>query len=143
MTESMTDQVLGLAKLVGISISDENLPEVANRFSSLMAELNSLTEMDLADIQPVSVFPDEDQPLWAFTLGSTVVAPGDGVIERVGGRLTSLECGIIVYGVPEGTMCRKAGLIWGIPGKDVNVSSECPLGFTRIHIALPGVKCTS
>jgi len=62
MTESMTDQVRGLAKLVGISISEEDLPEVSNRFSSLMTELNGLTEMDLADIQPVSVFPDEDEP---------------------------------------------------------------------------------
>ncbi len=62
MTESMTDQVRGLARLVGISISEKELPEVANRFLSLMTELNSLTEMDLADIQPVSVFPDEDGP---------------------------------------------------------------------------------
>ena len=62
MIESMTDQVRGLAKLVGISISEEDLPEVANRFLSLMTELNGLTEMDLADIQPVSVFPDEDEP---------------------------------------------------------------------------------
>jgi hypothetical protein len=62
MTESMTDQVRGLAMLVGISISEEDLPEVASRFLSLMTELNGLTEMDLADIQPVSVFPDEDRP---------------------------------------------------------------------------------
>ncbi len=62
MTESMTDQVRGLAKLVGISISEEDLPEVANRFQSLMTELSSLTEIDLSDIQPVSVFPDEDGP---------------------------------------------------------------------------------
>ena len=62
MTESMTDQVRGLAMLVGVSISEEDLPEVANRFLSLMTELNGLTEMDLADIQPVSVFPDEDRP---------------------------------------------------------------------------------
>ena len=62
MTESMTDQIRGLARLVGISISEEDLPEVANRFLSLMTELNGLTEMDLAEIQPVSVFPDEDEP---------------------------------------------------------------------------------
>ncbi len=62
MTESITDQVRGLAKLVGIAISEEDLPEVANRFTSLMAELNSLTEMDLSDIQPVSVFADDDEP---------------------------------------------------------------------------------
>ena len=62
MTESMTDQVRGLARLVGIPISEEDLPEVASRFLSLMTELNGLTEMDLADIQPVSVLPDEDRP---------------------------------------------------------------------------------
>ena len=62
MTESMRDQVTGLAELVGIAISDEDLPEVTNRFQSLMTELNSLTDMDLSDIQPVSVFPDDDAP---------------------------------------------------------------------------------
>ena len=62
MTESMTDQARGLAWLVGISISEEDLPEGASRVLSLMTELNGLTEMDLADIQPVSVFPDEDGP---------------------------------------------------------------------------------
>ena len=35
---------------------------MANRFLSLMTELNSLTEMNLTDIQPVSVFPDEGGP---------------------------------------------------------------------------------
>jgi hypothetical protein len=47
--------------LVGISITEQDLPEVTNRFSSLMAELNTLNELDLADIQPVSVFPDENE----------------------------------------------------------------------------------
>ncbi|MBQ12052.1 MAG: hypothetical protein CMJ45_10950 [Planctomyces sp.] len=60
MTESTPDQIRALASLVGISISEQDLPEVTNRFQSLMAELNTLNELDLADIQPVSVFPDED-----------------------------------------------------------------------------------
>ena len=59
MFDSITDQVLGLARLVGISISEEDLPEVANRFSSLMTELDTLTEIELSAIQPESVFPDE------------------------------------------------------------------------------------
>tara|TARA_B100000809_G_C14787462_1_gene405336 strand:- start:96 stop:290 length:195 start_codon:yes stop_codon:yes gene_type:complete len=59
MTESTPDQVRALASLVGISITEQDLPEVTNRFSSLMAELNTLNELDLADIQPVSVFPDD------------------------------------------------------------------------------------
>ena len=62
MTESMTEQVRGLARLVGISIAEEELPEVASRFLSLMTELDGLTELDLSDIQPVSVFPDESEP---------------------------------------------------------------------------------
>ena len=59
MTESTTDQIRALARLVGISITEQDLPEVTNRFQSLITELNTLTELDLADIQPVSVFPDE------------------------------------------------------------------------------------
>ena len=62
MTESITDQVLGLARLVGISIAEQELPEVASRFLSLMTELEGLTQLDLSDVQPVSVFPDEDGP---------------------------------------------------------------------------------
>ena len=62
MTESTLDQVRGLARLVGISISEQDLPEVANRFASLMTELDSLTQLGLSDVQPVSVFPDEDGP---------------------------------------------------------------------------------
>ena len=62
MTESITDQVLGLARLVGISIAERELPEVASRFLSLMTELEGLTQLDLSDVQPVSVFPDEDGP---------------------------------------------------------------------------------
>ena len=62
MTESITDQVRGLARLVGISIAEQELPEVASRFQSLMTELDGLTDMDLSDVQPVSVFPDEEEP---------------------------------------------------------------------------------
>ena len=62
MTESIQDQVRGLARLVGISISDQDLPEVASRFLSLMTELESLNQLDLSDVQPVSVFPDEEGP---------------------------------------------------------------------------------
>ena len=53
------NQVRELARLVGITIAEEELAEVTNRFNSLMGELERLTDLDLADIQPVSVFPDE------------------------------------------------------------------------------------
>ena len=62
MAVSTKDQVRELARLVGISIAEKDLPEVASRFESLMTELDCLTELDLSDIQPVSVFPDEDGP---------------------------------------------------------------------------------
>jgi len=34
--------------------------EVAERFESLMRELERLTQLDLAPIQPVLVFPEEE-----------------------------------------------------------------------------------
>ncbi len=54
------EQVMMLAELVGISIDDADLPEVANRFASLMQELDRLREMDLEGVEPVTIFPDAD-----------------------------------------------------------------------------------
>ena len=53
------EQVRQLALMVGITIEEEELAEVANRFSSLMLELDRLKELDLSDIQPVVIFPEE------------------------------------------------------------------------------------
>lgn len=53
------ERVLELARLSGISIPDDELAEVANRFGSLMLELDKISNLDLSDIQPVSIFPDE------------------------------------------------------------------------------------
>lgn len=47
-----------LAELVGIPIDDAELPEVANRFASLMQELDRLRDLDLEGIEPVTIFPD-------------------------------------------------------------------------------------
>ena len=47
-----------LAELVGIPIDDAELPEVANRFTSLMQELDRLRDLDLEGIEPVAIFPD-------------------------------------------------------------------------------------
>lgn len=52
------EQVRMLAGLVGISIDETELPEVANRFASLMQELNRLRDMDLEGVEPVTIFPD-------------------------------------------------------------------------------------
>ena len=57
-TDLSHDQVKMLAELVGIPIEDAELPEVANRFASLMQELDRLRELDLEGIEPVAIFPD-------------------------------------------------------------------------------------
>lgn len=59
MVLSDENQVRQLARLVGIAITEVELAEVTNRFNSLMGELERLSELDLAGIQPVSVFPDD------------------------------------------------------------------------------------
>lgn len=55
------DTVSGLARLAGIEIADDELDEVTNRFSSLMQELDRLKDLDLANIHPVVIFPEEGQ----------------------------------------------------------------------------------
>ena len=52
------DHIRELARLSGITISDDEISEVANRFSSLISELYKLNELDLSDIQPVVIFPE-------------------------------------------------------------------------------------
>lgn len=62
MTEpqlSDEERALELARLSGIYIPEGELAEVANRFGSLMLELDKISDLDLSDIQPVSIFPDE------------------------------------------------------------------------------------
>ena len=51
-----------LARLVGITLAEEEVAEVGNRFESLMLELNRLKELDLSAVQPVTIFPDEEKP---------------------------------------------------------------------------------
>ena len=53
------DRVRELARLAGIAIPEDEVAEVANRFGSLMLELDRLRDLDLADIQPVDIFADE------------------------------------------------------------------------------------
>ena len=50
-----------LARLAGIEIADDELDEVTNRFSSLIQELDRLKELDLENIHPVDIFPEEGQ----------------------------------------------------------------------------------
>ena len=58
---SVTDEyVRALARLSGITVFDDELSEVVNRFSSLISELDKLKELDLSDIQPVVIFPEDE-----------------------------------------------------------------------------------
>jgi len=50
-----------LARLAGIEIADDELEEVTSRFSSLMQELDRLKDLDLDNIIPVAIFPEEGQ----------------------------------------------------------------------------------
>jgi Asp-tRNA(Asn)/Glu-tRNA(Gln) amidotransferase C subunit len=60
MALSKEDRVRELARLVDIAITESELAEVADRFDSLLEELARLTQLDLADIQPVTIFPEEE-----------------------------------------------------------------------------------
>jgi Asp-tRNA(Asn)/Glu-tRNA(Gln) amidotransferase C subunit len=62
MALSKADRVRELARLVGITLIEEEVSEVSNRFESLMLELDRLKELDLSDIQPVTIFPEEEEP---------------------------------------------------------------------------------
>lgn len=59
MTWNKEERVRELARLVGIAIAPEEETEVAERFESLMKELDYLMSLDLADIEPVTMFPEE------------------------------------------------------------------------------------
>ena len=59
MALSKEERVRELAQLVGIHIAPDEEAEVANRFDSLVQELERLTELELDGIEPVSIFPEE------------------------------------------------------------------------------------
>jgi Asp-tRNA(Asn)/Glu-tRNA(Gln) amidotransferase C subunit len=60
MALSKAERCRELARLVGIPLMEAEVAEVAERFESLVRELERLTQLDLADIQPVLVFPEEE-----------------------------------------------------------------------------------
>ena len=53
--------VSDLAHLAGINIADDELDEVTSRFSSLMQELDRLKDLDLGNIIPAAVFPEDGE----------------------------------------------------------------------------------
>ena len=50
-----------LARLVDIDIAEDEVAEVADRFQSLVQELSGLTQFDPANIQPVTIFAEEEE----------------------------------------------------------------------------------
>jgi Asp-tRNA(Asn)/Glu-tRNA(Gln) amidotransferase C subunit len=60
MALSKEDRVRELARLVDIPILESELAEVADRLDSLLQELARLTSLDLTDIQPLTIFPEEE-----------------------------------------------------------------------------------
>jgi hypothetical protein len=60
MALSKEERVQELARLVGIPIMEPEVSEVADRFESLCGELERLTQLALADVQPVTIFPEEE-----------------------------------------------------------------------------------
>ena len=50
-----------LANLAGIEIAEEELEEVTSRFFSLIQEMDRLKELDLSDIHPVTIFPEQGE----------------------------------------------------------------------------------
>jgi Asp-tRNA(Asn)/Glu-tRNA(Gln) amidotransferase C subunit len=61
MAVSKEELVRELARLVDIVIAEDEVGEVADRFQSLVQELSGLTQLDLANIQPVTIFPEEEE----------------------------------------------------------------------------------
>jgi Asp-tRNA(Asn)/Glu-tRNA(Gln) amidotransferase C subunit len=59
MVWSKVERVHELAQLAGIKIAEDEAGEVADRLESLVRELEKLSELDLAPIQPITVFPEE------------------------------------------------------------------------------------
>ena len=53
------EYVRELARLSGIIIADDEISEVANRFSSLVSELDKLKGLDISNIQPIVIFPED------------------------------------------------------------------------------------
>src|SRR5262245_959184 len=60
MALSKAERCRELARLVGIPLMEGEVAEVAERFESLVLELERLTQLDLVYIQPVLVFPEEE-----------------------------------------------------------------------------------
>ena len=59
MTETKIERAMKLAQLVGMTVADVELAEVADRFEALLSAMDELASLDLSAIQPITIFPDE------------------------------------------------------------------------------------
>ena len=59
MVDSKQDRVAELARLVGITVREDERKEVGDRLDCLLREMEKLEGLDLADVQPVTIFPEE------------------------------------------------------------------------------------
>ena len=56
---SKTEVVVELSRLVGMTVADNEVSEVASRLNALLRELELLESLDLSAIEPVTIFPEE------------------------------------------------------------------------------------
>ena len=65
-TESMAltneDQVREMARLAGLPLAPNEVPEVTNRLNAILDALDALRQMDLQDVQPFIVAMEEEEP---------------------------------------------------------------------------------
>jgi len=59
VVDSKQERVAELARLVGITVREDERAEVGDRLDCLLREMQKLEGLDLADVQPVSIFPEE------------------------------------------------------------------------------------
>lgn len=54
------ERVLELARLSGVPVPSDLVGEVGNRLDSVLREMEKLSALDLDGIEPVVVFPEEN-----------------------------------------------------------------------------------
>lgn len=52
-------EIAALARLSGLTLFEDEAREIADRFFALLRELECLSSMPLADVEPLVVFHDE------------------------------------------------------------------------------------
>ena len=59
MAGNKIERVRAAAQLVGMTVAEAELAEVADRFDSLLSAMDDLVVLELSGIQPLTIFPDE------------------------------------------------------------------------------------